>query len=377
MAAKPAAEVMVAVETVLVVDDQPDAREAMRLLLKGAGYSIETAASPGDALAAAASRHHDLIILDMNYARDTTSGQEGLHLLDRLRALRRNVPLIAVTGWSTIELAVEAMHRGASDFITKPWDNSHLLSIIRKHLNGESVESRPLDAELAVARKVQRRLLPAPCFDTHGLQGECACLPAGDISGDLYDFFPVDSGSMAVMLGDVSGSGIGAALLVANLQGTIRGQRELASEPARLMHRVNDLFYRSTRPEHFATLVFAAYEARTRILRYVNCGHPAPVLLRGDGSYDLLPATATVLGAFESRDFEQRSVQLAPGDRLVFYSDGFSEAADSEDPDLWAVETIRQLAAGHSHGLAGKLVSLARAIREQPDDITVMYVRAS
>ncbi len=180
---------------VLIVDDQPDVREALRLLLKGAGYSIETAESPNAALAAAAYRDHDLIVVDMNYTWDTTSGEEGLRLLDRLHAQRRDVPIIAMTGWSTIELAVEAMHRGACDFIPKPWDNRHFLTVVEKHLNARPEERRSLDTELAIASKVQRKLLPRPHFSAHRLECECASLPAGEISGDLYDFFEIDGGA--------------------------------------------------------------------------------------------------------------------------------------------------------------------------------------
>ena len=134
---------------ILVVDDQPDVREALRLLLKGAGYSVQTAASPGDALAAVASWDFDLIILDMNFTWDTTSGEEGLHLLNQLPA---GAPIITMTGWSSIELAVEAMQRGACDFIPKPWDNRRFLSVVRRHL-----EAKPRNAELLMARSVQRR----------------------------------------------------------------------------------------------------------------------------------------------------------------------------------------------------------------------------
>jgi phosphoserine phosphatase RsbU/P len=370
------------VRKVLVVDDQADVREALRLLLKGAGYSTETAESPNDALAAAAYCDHDLIVIDMNYTWDTTSGEEGLNLLDRLRAQCRDVPIIAMTGWSTIELAVEAMHRGACDFIPKPWDNRHLLSVIDKHLNAGPEERRSLDAELAIARKVQRQLLPPPHFRACGLEVECASLAAGEISGDLYDFFEVGSDSMAFVLGDVCGKGIGAALLVANLQATIRSQQELARHPAKLMDRVNRLFFQSTRPEHFATLFYAAYDAKTRTISYVNCGHPSPVLLREQGEVEFLDATATVLGAFRERGFEEGKVTLERGNRLVLFSDGFSEARTDQDssrtdPDGegWAVETIRTLGRTRAGGLAGALASAATTNGKQADDITVMDVR--
>lgn len=379
-----AADPKIAVRKVLVVDDQADVREALRLVLKAAGYSTETAASPNDALAAAAYCDHDLIVIDMNYTWDTTSGEEGLRLLDRLRAQCRDVPIIAMTGWSTIELAVEAMHRGACDFIPKPWDNRHLLSVIEKHLNAPVDERRTLAQELAIARKVQRKLLPPPHFCACGLEVECASLAAGEISGDLYDFFEIGSESMAFVLGDVCGKGIGAALLVANLLATIRSQQELAHFPSKLMDRVNRLFFQSTRPEHFATLFYAAYDDHSRTLRYVNCGHPSPVLLRANGEVELLDATATILGAFRERGFEEHEMSLEPGDRLVLFSDGFSEAAmdqnyaGSKQEDTaagWAVETVRMLARNRAQGLAGALASAATFGGEQADDITVMDVR--
>jgi sigma-B regulation protein RsbU (phosphoserine phosphatase) len=364
------------VQRVLVVDDQPDVREALRLLMKGAGYAIETADSPNEALAAAAYSDHDLIIVDMNFTRDTTSGEEGLRLVDQLHGQRREVPIIAMTGWSTIELAVEAMHRGACDFVPKPWDNTHFLSVVRKHL---IAKPDPFAAELAIARKVQRKLLPQPRFSAYGLDCECASLPAGEIGGDLYDFFEIDAGTMAFLLGDISGKGIGAALLMASLQATIRGQQDLARHPSRLMQRVNDLFFESTRPEHFATLFFGVYDASARTIRYVNCGHPAAVLVRANGDFELLDATATVLGAFKDRGFEERAVAMRTGDRLVLFSDGFSEARLGETAEEvaegWALETIRSLSKSHEDGLAGVLASTAASLGPQADDITVMELR--
>jgi len=367
-----AVETQNGLQKVLVVDDQSDVREALRLLLKGAGYAIETVDSPDDALASAASRDHDLVIVDMNFTRDTTSGEEGLKLVDHLHAQRRDVPIIAMTGWSTIELAVEAMHRGACDFVPKPWDNNHFLSVVRKHL---IAEPDPLAAELAIARKVQRKLLPQPHFSAYGLDCECASMAAGDVGGDLYDFFEIDSGSMAFLLGDVSGKGIGAALLMANLQATIRGQQDLARHPSSLMQRVNDLFFQSTRPEHFATLFYGVYEAGTHTIRYVNCGHPAAVLVRSDGNFEQLDATATVLGAFKDRGFEERSVALGANDRLVLFSDGFSEAKMDQANDDWALQTILSLSKRNKNGLATALASTAASGGKQSDDITVMDLR--
>ena len=125
---------------------------------------------------------------------------------------------------------------------------------------------------------------------------------------------------------------------MANLQATIRGQQELAKYPSRLMARVNYLFFESTRPEHFATLFYGVYEAATRNIRYVSCGHPSAVLLRANGDFELLDATATVLGAFKDCGFEERSVPMGTGDRLVLFSDGFSEAQLNSMPEERAID---------------------------------------
>src|SRR5581483_4319595 len=115
---------------ILIADDQPDVLEALRLLIKGEGYRAESVSSPAAVLAAVESRDFDAVVMDLNYARDTTSGQEGLDLLTRLQALDSTLPLIVMTAWGSVELAVEAMRRGARDFIQKPWDNSRLSAIL-------------------------------------------------------------------------------------------------------------------------------------------------------------------------------------------------------------------------------------------------------
>jgi phosphoserine phosphatase RsbU/P len=361
---------------VLVVDDQADVREALRLLLKGAGYATQTAESPCEALSATASGDPDLIVVDMNYTWDTTSGEEGLRLLDRLRAHRRDVPIVAMTGWSTIELAVRAMQRGACDFIPKPWDNGHFLEIVDKHLRAGREDQRHLDVELAIARKVQRQLLPQPRFQAYSLECECASIPMSEIGGDLYDFLEIDASHVGFVLADVSGKGIGAALLVANLQATIRAHAELGRSPSTLMQRVNQLFFESTRPEFFATVFYGLYESATQTIRYVNCGHPSPVVLKSEGRIELLEPTATVLGAFRGSAFREESVSFVSGDRLVLFSDGFSESNEAEDDPRWPVDRIQRLSRIHRSGLANALASLAVGIAEQADDITVMDIRA-
>ena len=145
---------MGAAPTVLVADDQPDVVEALRLLLKAEGYATRAARSPQDALAALDDGEPDLLLMDLNYARDTTSGQEGLELLDRVRQLAPELPVVVMTAWGTIELAVEAMRRGARDFLAKPWDNERLLAIVSNQLALAAAlrKTRHLEAENRMLR---------------------------------------------------------------------------------------------------------------------------------------------------------------------------------------------------------------------------------
>lgn len=148
---------------ILVADDQPDVREALRLLLKGEGFETETVASPAAVLAALETREFDALLMDLNYARDTTSGQEGLDLLSNIRAKDSTLPIVVMTAWGSLELAVEAMRRGAKDFIQKPWENARLLAILRTQIELAQAlrRSQRLEAENRLLRADGRPTLIA------------------------------------------------------------------------------------------------------------------------------------------------------------------------------------------------------------------------
>src|SRR4030081_2551220 len=120
---------------ILIADDQADVLEALRLLLKGEGYQVEFATSPAAIISTLEARDFDVVIMDLNYTRDTTSGQEGLDLLTRIQAIDSILPVVVMTAWGTVGLAVEAMRRGARDFIQKPWENERLVSIVRTQID--------------------------------------------------------------------------------------------------------------------------------------------------------------------------------------------------------------------------------------------------
>jgi sigma-B regulation protein RsbU (phosphoserine phosphatase) len=202
---------------------------------------------------------------------------------------------------------------------------------IAEQIEGE----RRVEQEMQIARQVQSRLLPqqAPTLNTLDCRGKCIQTRA--VGGDYYDFLDFGSGRLGLVLADISGKGMSAALLMANLQANLRGQYALALEDVpRLLRSVNQLFYRNTETSHYATMFFAIYDDRTRRLRYVNCGHNPPILMRANGDVDRLAATATVLGLFEEWDCSVAECQLASGDVLVIYTDGISEAGPNEEEEF-------------------------------------------
>ncbi len=331
-------------ESVFVCDDQMEVREALRLLLKSNGYVVETFASPSDLLSAAQRTAASLILLDMNYTRDTTSGAEGLGLIGRLREARVAAPLIAMTAWGDISLAVAAMQSGASDFIEKPWNNDRLLQLAAKWCAAQTGASKELES----ARKVQQSLLPRAAPRLGGLEVACRFLPAREVSGDYYDFFEKRAGHFGLVVADVSGKGIPAAMLMSNLQGLFRSLVPQNSvDPAGLLRAVNRQFHESTAPEAFASVFYADFEEGSKELRYVNCGHPAGMLWRANGQMETLAATAMVIGAFGEWDGEVGRVQLGTGDRLLIVSDGAMEAqrVDSAGEQEFGEERLWQLLA--------------------------------
>jgi len=175
---------------ILVADDQPDVVEALRLLLKGEGYEAEGVTSPAAALEALASRDFDLLLLDLNYTRDTTSGLEGLDLLSRIKASGCILPIVVMTAWGSVELAVEAMHRGVGDFVLKPWDNSQLLEILRKQLEQGASRRRQLQAEKREredVEAVQRGFLPKQIPQMAGYEISGAWFPQRVVGGDYFE----------------------------------------------------------------------------------------------------------------------------------------------------------------------------------------------
>ena len=235
--------------------------------------------------------------------------------------------------------------------------------------------------ELEIAKQVQARLFPQNLPPLKTLEFAGLCLPARHVGGDYYDFLDFGRERLGLVIGDISGKGIAAALLMANLQANLRSQCAIAlDQPERLLSSVNRLFCANTADASFATLVFAEYNDTSRRLRYANCGHLPPLLLRSDGSVERLPATATVMGAFKDWDCSLAECQLARGDTLALYTDGITESfspGQEEFGEQRLIDTLRHNHALSCEGLLGAIVDEVRHFspHEQHDDITLIIAR--
>jgi sigma-B regulation protein RsbU (phosphoserine phosphatase) len=362
---------------VLICDDQADVLEALRLLLKGQGWQAVAVESPSELLREVRSHAFDLILVDLNYTRDTTSGAEGMDLLAALEAQGNHTPVMVMTAWSSFDLAVEAMRRGACDFIQKPWDNDRLLAAIKKQADSE----RKRKSELEIAANVQQKLFPRQLRMLRTLDYAGHCVAAREVGGDYYDFLDIADHMMGFVLADISGKGVPAALLMANLQATFRNQPPgTLLRPGDALKAINHHFYEATEAERFATLFFGAYDDRTRKLRYVNCGHVAPLLLRASGKVERLGATALMLGAFEAWNCREGQTEIAPGDVLVLYSDGVTEAGIEHGEEFGEERLVRTLQEQQGRSALGIVQKVLEAVADhssgaRSDDVTVVALR--
>ncbi len=184
--------------------------------------------------------------------------------------------------------------------------------------------------ELRLAAQIQRDLVPitAPAVDNYRIAG--ASVPAQVVGGDYYDYFAVGTEGIGLCLGDVSGKGLPASLLMANVQATIRGQALFEEPPGRCLERANRLLSRSTATDKFVTLFFAVLDPHRHLLSYANAGHEPPFFIAADGTIRRLTQGGVVLSILEEWHYNDEQVEVRPGDTLVVYSDGLSEATNSE-----------------------------------------------
>jgi sigma-B regulation protein RsbU (phosphoserine phosphatase) len=369
----------------LIADDQHDVLEALRLLLKGEGYQIEAVNSPAAVLDKLKSGPYDLLLMDLNYTRDTTSGQEGLDLLARIQAIDSTLPVVAMTAWGSVELAVAAMQRGVRDFVLKPWENARLLGTLREQIEKgrrKRNELRKEREEFEEARAVGAALLPRNIPDVAGLQIATTSQPVRSLSGDYFDVLDLGEGKLGFAIADVTGKGVPAALLMSNVQATVRALASQSLAPAELAAKVNRSVHRSTTPGRFVTFWYCVLDRDAGKMTYTNAGHCAPVVVRANGQPARLEAGGAVLGVFAEWPYEQGELTLAPGDRLVLFTDGVTEAANALDEEFGEERLVQLTSALRdqgAHELKSRILQAVSAFTggRARDDATLVVVGLS
>jgi len=253
---------------------------------------------------------------------------------------------------------------------------------LRRQAQAEKLEAeRRAAQELEIAKQVQARLFPQirPQLKTVDYAG--TCLQARQVGGDYFDFLNLGPQRLGLIIGDVSGKGIAAALLMANLQASLRSQSSLAFDhPQALLRSVNRLFYDNTSESAYASLLFADYDDATRRLRYVNCGHLSGLLLRRDGDVEQLEPTSTLLGLFQEWDCSVQEQELFPGDLLALYTDGVTEASNDRGEEFGErllIEALRQHRELSCQAVLAAIVDGVRRFgsQEQHDDVTLIVAK--
>jgi phosphoserine phosphatase RsbU/P len=332
---------------ILVADDQIDILQTIEILLKKEGYEIRTVASPADALAAIKETTFDLILMDLNYSRQAASVREGIDLLVRIEDIDPLIPVVVMTAWASIDLAVEAMNAGAANFIQKPWDNGILIALVQEQIEkGRSrrrLENRRMQErlELEEAEQVQRAFLPSSLPKIDGCDMAVRWQPKGRVGGDYYDVFLLDDQRLGFCVADASGKGLPAALLMSNLQAGLRSLAGSTTGPAETVIRLNRLLCANRFIDKFITLFYGVLDLSRMELIYTNAGHPPPFIRRQAGGMTALNGTGGLVGCFADWTYSQESVRLSHGDRIWLYTDGISEARDASGNEYGTVHLER------------------------------------
>ena len=240
---------------------------------------------------------------------------------------------------------------------------------------------RRVARDMEIAREVQSRLFPQFLPPLKTLQYTGTCIQARVVGGDYYDFLDLGTGRVGVVLADIAGKGIAAALLMANLQANLRSRFMVALEdPHQLLQSVNRLFVENTPEDSYATLFYADYDDANHCLRYANCGHNPPLLLRANGDIERLGATATVLGLFSDWTCDVNKVCMNPGDVLVIYTDGVTEAPDQAGEEFGEARLVEIVRAHHQQPVKEILSVILNEVQQfsgvcQADDLTLVIAR--
>lgn len=373
---------------ILVVDDNESNRDLLVRRLTRRGHTAATAENGAVALERLRADRCDLMVLDI-----MMPVMDGYEVLARLKAdeALRNLPVIVVSALGELDGVVRCIELGAEDYLFKPLNPVLLHAKIdacleRKRLrDAERAAAAALKHELELARRTQADFLPAELPRVPGWELGAAFRPAREMAGDFYDAFALPGGRLGLLIGDVCDKGVGAALFMALTRSLVRAFAEQAgpaqADPLQAVRLANGYIVRHHRQSHrYATIFFGVLDPAGGALCYVNAGHPAPALVRRGGALDLLEASGPAVGFMPGSDFAVVEAHLAPGDTLLAYTDGASEARNARG-DLLGEARLLDALRGPAPGAAALMARVERAVRahagDDPpaDDITMLAVR--
>lgn len=378
----PETDVLARAKRVLVADDQADVLHAIALLLKLEGFESKTVMHPAAVIEALGQSEFDLLITDLNYTLDTTSGTEGLDLISSIRKINPTVPVLVITAWGTIELAVEALQRGASDFIQKPWTNSALIQKARDLIErAEQVRKANVEAEeeQQLSKEIQRKLLSLNLPHQHGITVSGDSRSMRYVGGDYCHLTTLTPTKFSVSIADVAGKGVPGALLTASLRGLEKSVITHDVHPQQLCSSLNDALTEIMPIGKFVSFFFAIIDTESRMLCYCNAGHNPPILVRADGTALELRVGGGVLGLFSEWTYEQTQFKLESGDRIVLYTDGITEV-ESRHNEEFGVEKVKEIVVKNRTGSAEQIQrSVMQAVSQHceerfQDDATVVVI---
>ena len=364
---------------ILIVEDDPAILCGLKDNLEFESHQVLTAVDGEAGYRAVCEHAPDLVILDLMLPK-----LSGYDLCRRVRGEGFNAPILMLSARSQEGDRVVGLDLGANDYVSKPFSLRELLARVRallRHEREHRVDEARLSGELEMAAKVQQGLFPRVLPEAPGLDYAGICRPARGVSGDYYDFLPLGDGKLGLLLADVSGKGMSAALLGASLHAVVRANAVGAGDRCgEVLAKASHLLYETTTAERYATVFYGVYDPAARILTYANAGHYPPMLVRQGTSIRLDSITAPA-GMLPVLPALQDSVKLAPGDWLLIFSDGIPEAVSESGGDFGdngLLDALGRLGSGTAAEVCAGIVDEVRNhIREQrqADDITLIAVK--
>jgi serine phosphatase RsbU (regulator of sigma subunit) len=363
---------------ILIVEDDPAILCGLRDNLEFESHQVFTASDGEAGYRLLCENSPDLVILDLMLPK-----LNGYDLCKRARGEGFGAPILMLSARSQEGDRVLGLDLGANDYVSKPFSLRELLARVRallRHEQEHHQDEERLSEELRMASKVQNDLFPRSLSAVEGLDYAGVCRPARGVSGDYYDFLPLGEGKLGLLLADVSGKGMPAALLGASLHASVRANAPAARDRCgEVLAKANTRLFETTTAERFATVFYGVYDARTRMLAYANAGHTPPMLLRQKTCIRLDSMTPPV-GIVAQLPDVQGSVQLAPGDWLLIFSDGIPEAANESGEEfadeglLGVFERLRDATAAEVCEAVITEAQNRASGQRQGDDLTLIAV---